>query len=286
MAIEIETAPVLDDEAIFLGCLRRLGGDVNSGRLRKELGWEQGRFLKVRNQLLANGQILKAHGGPGGKTIIPPAVIAATIEAVESREHQDVGQSVGVEGVPCSGADVAAAAGPEFALYGPMLEQIDQNWSRSEGYYSCITRNTANGGRKPTGGKWTRPDISMIAMQKFKFLKNSIIDVISFEIKPRQKIGVEGVFEALSHRQYVNRSYLVFNCNSDQFNASPESIRVTDLAEQYGIGVILADKPNDYESWDERVYGRRWDPDPSDLNEFLQNVFSANDHDEIIRFIK
>ncbi|QTL05066.1 hypothetical protein J5J86_07110 [Aquabacter sp. L1I39] len=286
MPTEVEEPLQLNDEDIFLECLRDLGGDVNSRKLREKIGWDKEKFLKIRNQLLANGQILKAHGGPGGKTIIPPAVILDTRDSVVSRESQDDTQSVGLDGTPCVAPDVAAAAGPESALYKPMLDQIDKNWSRSEGYYSCITRNTANGGRKTTGGKWTRPDISMIAMQKFKFLKNTIIDIISFEIKPRQKIGVEGVFEALSHRQYVNRSYLIFNCTNDEFNRSIESARIIDLADHYGIGVILSETPDDYETWDERVYGRRWDPDPSDLNEFLQNVFSANDHDEIIRFIK
>lgn len=97
---------------------------------------------------------------------------------------------------------------------------------------------------------------------------------------------MQGVFEALAHRQYTTRAYVIYHVSNTDFAALPEAERITELAEQHGIGVILAEAPGDYQKWSESVRARRWTPDPDDLNEFLQRVFPSSDHDEIIKLAK
>jgi hypothetical protein len=235
-----------DEEALISVLKSEFAGKANNGALRKALGWEQDRYFAARNRLLDKGQVQKAHGGPGGATVLVvqletvPAAVAATPEPP-----------------PPSGEDTYEN---EAALYPPMLRQIESVWVKEEGYDSWLCRQTALAGRRVTGGKWTRPDITVVAVQKFKFLRDPIFDVISFEIKPRENISVDGVFEALAHRQYTTRAYVIFHIGGEKFENEPEKNRIEALAEQNGIGLILAEDPQDYETWIERVRARRWLP--------------------------
>jgi hypothetical protein len=268
-----QTPEASDEEALLRMLAGPFGGEANNGSLRGELGWDADRFWLIRNRLLENGRVQKAHGGPGGKTILAPTPELSTVSRPEASPVNDLAR----------GPNLYAA---EADLYDPILTQIDQNWSRDEGYDSRITRKTALAGSRNTGGKWTRPDICVVAIQKFKFLRDPVFDVISFEVKPVWQITVEGVFEALAHRQYATRAYAVFHTSSKNFDLQPETTRIIALAEQHGVGIILADNPASYDSWVERVKARRWAPDPADLNEFIQRVFPSSDHDEIIKLTK
>jgi hypothetical protein len=265
----VPQTPEASDEEALLTILRdQFKGEANNGSLRAELGWDRDRFWLVRNRLLENGRVQKAHGGPGGKTILIPTVTAA----------------------PSSSAEATVSAQRQFEteseLYNPIMTQLDVNWSRDEGYDSRITRKTAISGSRYTGGTWTRPDVTMVAVQKFKFLRDPVFDVISFEIKPIGQITVVGVFEALAHRQYTTRAYTVFHTTVENFETQPEASRIVALAEQHGVGIILAADPSNYDSWIERASARRWRPDPADLNDFVQRVFPPSDHDEIIKLTK
>lgn len=256
-----------DEEALIRVLKSKFAGKANNGALRKELGWEQDRYFAARNRLLDKGQVQKAHGGPGGMT-----VLVVQVETTPSADSATAGPSPTYEN--------------EAALYLPMRRQIEAVWVREEGYDSWLCRQTALAGRRDTGGKWTRPDITVAAVQKFKFLRDPIFDVISFEIKPRGSISVEGVFEALAHRQYTTRAYVIFHTGREDFENEPEKNRIEALAEQNGIGLILAEDPEDYETWIERVRARRRLPDPQDLNDFIGRIFPATDHDEIIKLTK
>lgn len=238
------------------------------------LSWDADRYWLVRNRLLENGRVQKAHGGPGGKTILTPQLVSTSESGALNA------------GIPLDTNGPQLFYEDEAALYDAMLTQIDSNWIRDEGYDARISRKTALAGRRDTGGKWTRPDLSVVAIQKFKFLRDSIFDVISFEIKPSWQITVEGVFEALAHRQYTTRAYAIYHTSNLAFDSSREANRIIALAEQHGVGVILAEKPESYDTWIERVRARRWIPDPADLNDFIQRVFPTSDHDEIIKLMK
>lgn len=267
-AVPNET-PEAADETKLLETLGAQGGRANNFTLMHALDWEPARYWVVRNRLRDSGRVRTAHGGPGGTTFIPPAPMAAPEPLAEG-----------------PGPNAPPHAENEADLYGPMLDVLERSWVGDQGYDTSIIRRTALAGRRDTGGTWTRPDLCVVAIRKFKFLRDPVFDVISFEVKPNWAVSVQGVFEALAHRQYTTRAYVIYHVSNTDFAALPEAERITELAEQHGIGVILAEAPGDYQKWSELVRARRWTPDPDDLNEFLQRVFPSSDHDEIIKLAK
>jgi hypothetical protein len=211
MAVSAETEPSsagqtaeAADEDRLLQALKspEFSGRANNGSLRKALGWESEKFWTVRNRLIDKGRVQAAHGGPGGMTII-------TEESVSIPNGLSSEPSVAL-------SDTTYTS--EADLYKPMLKQIEDNWINEEGYDHSLVRLTAALGKRNTGGKWTRPDITAVAVQKFKFLRDPVFDVVSFEIKPRSDITVEAVFEALSHRLYTNRAFLILHISESDFD--------------------------------------------------------------------
>lgn len=265
--------PEAADEADFIKKLEELGGAQTNPFLMRALGWEPTRYWPVRNRLEAQGRVQRRLGGPGGTTFIPMPLIPTVVVAEES-----------------AGAPPLVVGGGGFEkesdLYAPISKVLEVEWIGDQAYDSSIIRNTALAGSRNTGGTWTRPDICVVAVRKFKFLRDPVFDVITFEVKPNWAISVGGIFEALAHRQYATRAYVIYHIGEKEFDGTPEAERIIGLAEQHGIGVFLAKEPGNWETWTERVRARRWTPDPSDLNDFLQRVFPSSDHDEIIKLMK
>jgi hypothetical protein len=261
------------DEEKLIEALRGEGGRANNGALQGRLGWEGGRYWEARNSLLDRGLVAKAHGGPGGQTIIVPQPTAQGIDAAPA------------ETIP--GQQQPGSPYPdEASLYEPLIEQIQKNWAKSEAYDLFIVANTARLGRRLTGGNWTRPDICLVGIRKFKFIRNPVVDVVTFEVKPNTDVTVKGVLEALSHRQASTLAYVIFNVSKDEFENNQENERMTELAKTHGVGVILARDPKDQKTWIEEVRATRWEPDPEYLNGFIQEVMPEDKHEEIIKMLK
>jgi hypothetical protein len=180
------------------------------------LGWESTKYWEARNRLLDMGLVGKAHGGPGGTTFII--------------DQQPKAQIVDVEAADITPAPMQQDPYPdESSLYGPLMAQIEQNWARSEAYDGFIVANTARLGRRLTGGSWTRPDICLVGIRKFKFIRNPVVDVVTFEVKTRTDVTVKAVLEALSHRQASTLAYVVFtSCPSTPVTAGDTQARATE----------------------------------------------------------
>ena len=177
----------------------------------------------------------------------------------------------------------------EASLYAGALSVIKNAWVKSATYDSFIAENTAAKGRAATGGKWTRPDISLLAVKAFPYLPARQFDIVTFEIKPKGQTTVEGVFEALSHQQFATRSYVIFHLDSvdaDQFDKHPNSSRITGTARKHGVGVILATDIGDWETWDEIIEAARGSPDPEQANRFIATCFTESAKDEVIKWHK
>ena len=260
-----------EDENRFIELLtgEEYQGQGNNGLLRRELAWNDEKYWHVRNNLIEKGLVTKALGGPGGKTVIVPA-----------EEKKDSQSEPGKEPADDSRLN-------EDDLYEPMYKQINKNLiPAGRNYDTWHPTICARLGRRKTGGKWSRPDIAGIGVHKFKFISAPVIDVLSFEIKPADAVSVEAVFEALSHRQRSNLSYVIYHASKDSFEKENESDRIISLAAQHGVGVYVAENPKDYFSWVELVSAQRWEPDPADINDFIQQCFPDEEHDEILKIIK
>ena len=72
-----------------------------------------------------------------------------------------------------------------------------------------IVANTARGG--PRVGKWTQPDLTLVAIQKLPIQKRIELEVFSFELKRAQDSDVDSVFEAVAHTRYAHYAYLAWH---------------------------------------------------------------------------
>ncbi len=109
----------------------------------------------------------------------------------------------------------------ENELYDPFIRLLGQKSSR----YSSINEQegdsiveasapyiikTASGGKRMTGGQFTRPDVIKIEIVKSRFLPNKYVNLETYELKRYDDgIKISSAYEALAHSRAAHRSYLV-----------------------------------------------------------------------------
>ena len=57
-------------------------------------------------------------------------------------------------------------------------------------------------------------------------------------------------------------------------------------AKRFGVGVIVAVAPDDYDTWEELVEAVRHEPDPERLNDFLAQQVSQTFREQIVRWFR
>jgi hypothetical protein len=193
--------------------------------------------------------------------------------------HRVAAQSVTLTPAP---APAVVSAG-EAALYDPFHNAVRNGYVKDNDIRRYVSDETAKQGRRNTGGKWTRPDITLIAIRTFLYLPKQL-EVISFEIKPSIDVALEGVFEAAAHSAFAHRSYVAFpepNPGSNGQIDDPLFERIFDECERFGIGLILFDIPVTWDSFDFQVTARRHNPDPASVDNFISTQISAENQREL-----
>jgi len=110
-------------------------------------------------------------------------------------------------------------------------------------------------------------------------------DVITFEVKTPDGIDITCVYEALAHLRSATQSYVLLHVPSERaLDLESILLDVSAEAKNHGIGVIIAEKPSDYETWDEVVEPVRAEPVPKRLNDFLAQQFSEKQREQISRW--
>ncbi|MGB3088122.1 MAG: hypothetical protein WBC53_10450 [Phycisphaerae bacterium] len=174
-------------------------------------------------------------------------------------------QAVSKPTIPASGTGYKG----EFSLYKPFLETIQRDWARQKSIPSSsfVAEVTAQKGSKDTGGRWTRPDVTLIAVRTYPFVPGKALEVITFEIKPLGVYSIEGVFETASHSTVANRSYLCFQVPKDFDETLLDRVQRT--AERFGVGVITFVDPSSFETFNTLVEAEHQLPDPAEMSSFI-----------------
>lgn len=264
-----------DDLPIFLEALEKFPQQKSTNQaLRENLKWEEDRYWKAHGRAKDQGKILPMRGRGGSLQRIPDTVD-------EVQRSGDVTQTT----------PATTSYDNELALYPPAQKVITGSWAQSENYDDYVVRITAQQGRTITGGKWTRPDISILGIKTYPYLPQRYFDIVTFEIKPANQVTVEGIFEALSHQQFSNRSYVIFHVTElktdEAFSEKyPEGTRILSIARKHGIGVILATAIDDWNTWDEIIPADRVETDPEQSNRFIATCFKEEDREKVIRWHK
>lgn len=173
----------------------------------------------------------------------------------------------------------------EQALYKPFIEYVKRFWVKDNSIKEFIVQNTANQGSRKTGGKWTRPDVTVISIKTYTFTQGRHLELITFEIKPEGIHDISGVFETASHSVYAHKSYLAIAC-PDGKPESEDFERIELLSKKFGIGLIIFSDPDDIESYEELIEPERKNPDPSDVDEFILTQVSSENQNTIHKMLK
>ena len=185
-------------------------------------------YWMIRNALLTDG-IIRTGRGYGGSVA---RVISETVLSKQPKEqlkYQD-----------------------EDSLYTPMHDTIKRSWVKNDQIENFVSKITARQGRRDTGGRWTRPDITLVAVRLYPFIPGKSIEVITFEIKPWNYLGVEGVFETASHSAFAHRSYLMIHAAKSIYEL-PAYERIERECVRFGVGLITCEDPADWETYDTRL---------------------------------
>ncbi|GAB4568359.1 MAG: hypothetical protein Tsb0020_21720 [Haliangiales bacterium] len=241
----------------FLETLHHLNGTAGNSRLMNALAWDEDKYWRLRDILLNEGRIVRGRGR-GGSVII----VEETAEA----------------------ASPPAEVEKEVELYEPCKKVLEEHWTRERTLQSYHVEITAMQGRRATGGKWTRPDISALSVRTFPHWPGRFFDLWTFEIKPRWAFDVTGVFEAAAHSRSATHSYAMFHVDDEPDEETV--LRCITESQRFGVGLVLFTDPTDFEKWDFKIDPIRHEPDPALLEEFVATQLSQTARTKLLRWGK
>ncbi|MBE7192747.1 MAG: hypothetical protein INR66_09690 [Gordonia polyisoprenivorans] len=235
----------LSEDEFQLMCLLPENGDTEgNGALRARLGWPRTRYARAREGLLDKQLVIKGVGRGGTLRRTAP------------------------------GDDNISEPGPEPALYASLRDTLETAWSENRGLRPLACETTAFGGRRRTGGRWTRPDLVVVGFRHFELVPPRF-ELITFEVKKVTNVDVLAVYEALSHSRAATHAYTLFQIPDAVLDAKADQLNaVVSVAAEHGIGVITAEDLSDFETWDERQPADFLSSDPIRMNAFLQEQLS------------
>jgi hypothetical protein len=164
---------------------------------------------------------------------------------------------------------------PEADLYDSLLRVLEKDWIREmriepDHIYFEIT---ARQGKKPTGGTWTRPDISAVSVRSFQHLPGKFTDVWTFEVKSVDSLDVTAVFEAASHASRATRSYALLQIPEDIDLVDDEIVdRCAREAARLRVGLITFSSSMEFKTWETRVEAPRLETAPEALDGFISHL--------------
>jgi hypothetical protein len=216
-------------------------------------------YWEVRNTLIENGTIATGRG-KGGSVYLMNTVN------------------------PDTKVEIAAAV-PEASLYEPFQKMLNNTWSKTNGYKDFVTEMTAAQGRRDTGGKWTRPDLVLIAVTKFPFIPGKVLDLVTFEIKPANSHGVEGVYETASHSLYAHKSYFALHVPAGTKIDGPVMERLERECKRFKVGLITFTNPEDWATFETIVEAERNNPEPSATSGFIGTQIKQENQNRILELL-
>lgn len=173
----------------------------------------------------------------------------------------------------------------EAALYPDVGQYIEKMWVKDNSINQFVLETTASQGKRKTGGKWTQPDLALVAVKSYAFIPGKVLDLVTFEVKPANEYRIEGVFETAAHSRFSHKSYLIIYM-PDGDPETDEFDRVLRECERFGLGLVTFTKPDDPSSYETLQEAERRNPDPSDVNGFVSSQISQANQARILEMVK
>lgn len=171
----------------------------------------------------------------------------------------------------------------ERDLYEPLAQQIGSTWAKDMRLEPSVVVILGYQGRRRTGGRWSRPDIALVAVQQFDLIPGKHINVVTFEVKLGPSADVAAVYEALAHRRAATQAYVVVHSEG----VVEETLELVEAeAYRHGTGLIIVDDPADYDTWDVRIEAEQVPTDAADLNSFLTAQLPDEQREQLVRLVR
>lgn len=215
-------------------------------------------YWSLRDDLIDQG-VIQTGRGKGG-SVHRVAVEAATPAAVE---------------MP------ATTAKAEAQLYEPFQKAITSGYVKDNRIKRFVSEITAQQGRRATGGKWSRPDFTLIAVRTYSFTPGKRLEVITFEIKPSVETAFEGIYEALAHQLPAHRSYLAACTGGYADDDEIPDQRIVQECSRLGIGYMTFSDPSDYDTYVIVNTAKLNERDPYDVDQFITTQITAENQAEL-----
>lgn len=245
------------------------GTTVGNIALMRTLGWNEDRYWRRRDELLEQG-LLVAGRGRGG-SIRKPTQDGSDSELKEEAE----------QAAPRKRKEL------EKSYYAPIAKILRTTWSRDMKFTNRVVEITAQQGSRPTGGRWSRPDLVVVSMKVLTYVPGYLFDVWTFEVKPFNSLDVTAVYEALAHARSATRSSVIAPVPAKLSDDVEERLNsIAEEAARHGIGFYTATDVSDYSSWEVRVEPNRNDAAPEHLDNFIRAQLSQETRDEIQKWLR
>lgn len=218
-------------------------------------------FWKARNDLIDSGKISKGRG-KGGSVYL--------LEIAQPEVKKDEPKKPRIK---------------ENDLYEPFIKVVKEFWVKDNDIDEYLIANTSNQGKKKTGGRWTRPDVTLISIKNYQYVYGKIMEIVTFEIKPEDNYGVESVFETASQSVFAHKSFLCIHLSSGK-PETEEFDRIIRQCDLFGVGLIVFEKPDDWETYETVVDPKRKDPDPYEVNSFIKQQIPEKNKEELSKKLK
>lgn len=256
------SVPLDQDEEALLNYVP-LEGSVGNKTLREKLGWEQDRYFAVRNSLIEKGLLDKGRGKGGSVNRIVEVEKAGTLGAAAEEQ------------VEAEVREVVEEYRRERDLYPKFKNAIERGWVRDEGLLpNVLVEITASQGARETGGRWSRPDVTVVAVRMFEMLPGKYLDVTTFEVKPEDSWdNIACVFETAAHSRAATQSILAIHTP----NGVPRTAdvdRVLEECRRFGVGLLTFDDPANFDTYEILVEPQKLSPNPALLDSFLTQQLS------------
>lgn len=177
----------------------------------------------------------------------------------------------------------------ESDLYLPVSDYLEQRYRDvlrpRYGDLRSISAITATSVGGTFDGKWTRPDLALVALWRFEFSINWTLDLHSFEVKTERGCDNVSVHEALSHTAMAHYSYLTWHKPSWSQN-DEGCLAILERCARYGVGLITFEDPTNSSTYHIRQRSIRHSPSGEAIDEFIETRFPAAEREKLRTWVQ
>lgn len=208
-------------------------------------------YWRTQKELVSKGILTRGKGRGGSVARLAP-------------EHE-------VAQLPAKGK---SAVKKESELYEPLRKWLAEEWGEDvEGgdFFEVLVTGTPKH-KERAGGKWSRPDVTLVQVNSYDYLPQPVLDVTTFEVKKFPDAeDIRSVYETASHSRRTHFSYLVTEVPDPEYEL-PE--RFVSELERFHLGLIFMwKKGNKWEFEEQEWETERLSPEPEELNRLLKEFF-------------